>query len=82
MTPMTEIWDWLTHGATCEPKPTHMIVVCDTFDHTDYPVYRESLEAATLVVNQPGSMQRVMEVYSYALPLEPQLAEHRAWHLE
>lgn len=31
------IAEWIESGL--EKKATHMIVVCDTFDHTDYPVY-------------------------------------------
>jgi len=27
------------------------------------------------------SMTRVMEVYNYALPIDSQLAERRAWHI-
>ncbi len=60
-----------------------MIVFCDTFDHEDYPVYvradedvRKKLDAA-----QGNPMQRLMEVYNYALPLEGQLNERRAYNL-
>ncbi len=60
-----------------------MIVFCDTFDHEDFPVYvmpgeniRARLDAA-----QGNPMQRLMEVYNYALPLEDQLNERRAYNL-
>lgn len=32
-----------------EPKHTHMLVVCDEFDHEDYPVYVEKGEDAQLI---------------------------------
>jgi hypothetical protein len=32
-----DIKRWFERGV--EQKATHMIVVCDTFDHEDYPVY-------------------------------------------
>ena len=35
------IREWLERA---EPEHTHMIVMCDTFDHDDYPVFVESDE--------------------------------------
>ena len=32
-----EIKEWLLEGL--KTKSTHVITVCDTFDHEDYPVY-------------------------------------------
>lgn len=51
---------------------THLVVVCDTFDHEDYPVYCESKEEAEKKVGNPGDMQRVMEVYRIDLGWETQ----------
>lgn len=31
-----ELREWIKRGKSA--KATHMIVVCDTFDHEDYPV--------------------------------------------
>ena len=46
---------------------THMLMVCDTFDY--------------LYDKHNGlNMQRVMEVYNLALPIEDQLREQRAMH--
>ena len=82
-----DIQRWLEHGKTV--GATHMLVVCDTYDYEDYPVYIYPLEKksehnetdvnkAVRIYNV--NMQKVMEVYSFALPLEPQLNEHRAMH--
>lgn len=76
MTSKTEIRRWLKAGQ--KKGATHMLVVCDTFDWEDYPVYvmphhdvqktRERYERV--------SMQKV-ECYSFALDIEAQLGEHR-----
>lgn len=62
---------------------THVIVVCDTFDHEDYPVFVKpgtTIETEISRVNN-ASMQRIMEIYNMSLPWEEQLAERRAYHL-
>lgn len=81
-----EIRQWLKDGR--ENDATHVIIVCDTFDHTDYPV---SVSRGTQVSDKlkeynnphnPHNMQRVMEVYNLSMDLEKQLAERCAWHPE
>ena len=77
-----DIKNWLERGK--EQNATHMIVVCDTFDHEDYPVFvlpGENVHAVYKEYDGPN-MQRVMEVYSYKLPLEDQLAETCARHFD
>jgi hypothetical protein len=63
---------------------THMIVVCDTFDWEDYPVYVKKGENPREVYNHynGNNMQRVMEVYSYRKNLETQLNEGRAFNFD
>ena len=74
---------------------THMIIVCDTFDHEDYPVYVEPGEDVRKKAFEYGSdngaglptvenekMSRVMEVYSLSLPMKDQYEELRAFHFE
>lgn len=63
---------------------THMIIVCDEFDHGDFPVrvmpgedVREKAEK-----ERCKQMQRVMEVYSMSMDKDAQLAEHRAFHYD
>ncbi len=77
------IRQWLEEGK--EKLATHMIVVLDTFDYEDYPVYvtqSDNLEKEIAKHSNSNEMSRVIEVYSYKLPLEPQINEHRAWYLD
>ena len=77
-----DIRKWLDEGK--EQGATHVIVVCDTYDWDDYPVFvmpgedvcRKSAE------HDGPNMQRVMEVYALHLPIEDQMNEHRAFHYE
>ena len=78
-----DIRQWLEEGK--EKGSTHMIVVLDTFDYEDYPVYvapASSLDKKIAQYSNHNEMSRVIEVYSYKLPLEPQIEENRAWHLD
>ena len=61
-TTMHDIKGWL---ARKEDHHTHMIVVCDTFDYEDYPVFVTKDEDLSEVrAKYSGvNMQRVMEVY-------------------
>ena len=54
---------------------THVIVVCDTYDHSYYPVYVTEDEDVREVEKkyQGQNMQQVMEVYSFSMDLEEQL---------
>jgi hypothetical protein len=57
-----DIARWLKEGKA--KGATHLIVVCDTFDHDDYPVYvmpGENARAKEAEYNGK-SMQRVHEV--------------------
>lgn len=75
-----EIRAWLGEGKA--KGATHTIIVCDTFDHEDYPVHVLPGEDVRKKTASPGEMQRVMEVYSHRLDHETQLAEHRAFHFD
>ena len=59
-----------------------MIVVVDTFDHGDYPVYvAAGQDAHTVAAGYNGkNMQRIMEVYDLRLDRDRQMAETRAFH--
>lgn len=62
--------------------PTHMLVVCDTFDWEDYPVYvTNDQNVSEVIASHSRDMQRVMEVYNYSIDLNTQLNEHRSYHL-
>jgi len=73
-----DIYDWLT-GDRRKSHHTHMLVVVDTFDYGDYPVFTSSVHEAIEKYNG-NNMQQVMEVYDLSLDLEKQLNEHRAWN--
>lgn len=80
MTTSAEIQGWFERGK--REKATHMIVVCDTFDHDDYPVYvQRGEDVRERVAHYGTNMQRVMEVYSYAIPWEQQSGA-RVWNLD
>ena len=74
-----DIREWIERGVLLHHD--FMIVVCDTFDHSDFPVYvsvedfRHAFDS-----RQGGNMQRVMEVYNLNGDIEAQLEEERAWH--
>jgi hypothetical protein len=79
-TTQDDIRGWLERGK--QEGATHVLVVCDSFSYEDYPVMimpgtRPRDKAATYTRE---NMQTVMECYSLALPIEDQLAEHRAFH--
>jgi hypothetical protein len=73
------IGKWLLEGK--ETGATHLIVVCDTFDHDDYPVYVMPDEDVREVEARYNgqSMQRVMEVYWLDGDLNAQLDKRRSF---
>lgn len=75
-----DIQEWFELGV--KQNSTHLIVVCDTFDHDDYPVYISAdQDVKTIESNYNGkNMQRVMEVYNLKLPMNNQLNEHRSFN--
>lgn len=72
-----EISRWFDEGI--EKGATHMLVLCDTFDWTDYPVFVNSETDARAKVANPGSMQKTMEVYCLAAPKDEQLSARRCF---
>lgn len=77
---LDDIRGWLENGRN-QKDITHLIVVCDTFDYDDYPVYVSSQESVREIFNQyhDQNMQKVMEVYSFRRDLDSQLNQHRAF---
>jgi len=81
MTTKKTIEGWLERGLSNKDSPTHLVVVCDTYDWDDYPVYVFPDQDVRQIVKQfSGNMQKVMEVYNLALPLDKQLNEHRSFN--
>lgn len=80
-TTIADLKYWHETGVT--QGKTHMIIVCDTFDWEDYPVYAESPKDCMEKYRQYGpgntNMQKVMEVYDLSKPF----VEHaqRVWDL-
>lgn len=82
MTTKDEIRAWLLEGKA--QGATHTLIVCDTFDYSDYPKHIRvgTPEEAERAAEDLGPMTRLMEVYSHALDLEEQLLERRARHFD
>jgi len=76
------IREWLEEGM--KSNATHMIVVCDTFDWEDYPVYvyKDENVREEYFKHNGVDMQKVMEVYSFNHDIEKQIAEFRAFHFD
>lgn len=60
-----------------------MIVACDTYDHSDYPVYAKTAWEAWVQFQAHDGLygQRIMEVYDLLRDREVQMAEFRAFHM-
>ncbi len=71
-TTVTDLKNWYRDGM--KQKARYMIVVCDTFDHDDYPVYVARDEDFWKVHAEYNgkNMQRVMEVYDMSIPFSYQ----------
>jgi hypothetical protein len=72
---------WFTIGKKF-PTNTHMIVVCDTYDWEDYPVYvRSNQDVKQIEAEYAGkNMQKVMEVYNLSMDMHLQLNQHRTFN--
>ena len=79
MTTKEQITAWFNAGKA--KGNSHMLVVCDTFYHEDYPIYCKTKADAQGELDNPGRMQRVMEIYSYNVNLQQQLERQRVWNL-
>lgn len=78
MAQLNEIKDWFETGLKSKEGYTHMLVVCDTFNYEDYPVYVKPSEDVKKVEEKYSKdMQRVMEVYSLTASLDEQLSKKR-----
>lgn len=79
-TQIDDIRSWIGRGQRA--NALFMLVVCDSFDHEDYPVYIDNLDRFKDVYDtyDGKNMQRIMEVYDLQKDTESQLSEPRAWH--
>jgi len=79
MTSRLDISDWFDRGVF-EGK-SHMLVMCDTFDYEDYPVFTDTDEECLNKYKNPGKMQGVMEVYDLKAEKNEQLNQRRVFNL-
>lgn len=78
-TETSDIRGWLERGK--EEGATHLIVVCDTWDYEDYPVFVSPKESVRKVeAEHSKDMQKVMEVYNLSMDWDKQLSEHRSFN--
>ena len=79
-TEKSDIQRWLERGK--EEGATHLIVVCDSFDYEDYPVFVNSQENVHEKESEYNgkSMQRVMEVYNLSMDWDTQLNQFRSFN--
>lgn len=75
-----DISSWFDRGRDAGAR--YMIVLCDTYDHDDYPVYCVEADHARKRMKDPGSMQKVMECYDLRADKETQMNQRRAMALE
>lgn len=74
------ISEWFDYGI--KNKQDFMIVVCDTYDWTDYPSYCNKNEFDLKYQQYNGqNMQKIMEVYDLSLDKDSQLNQHRCMNL-
>ena len=79
-TTQDDIRRWLKEGKN--KNATHVIVVCDTWDYEDYPIYVKKDENVREIYDEHNgkNMQKVMEVYNLSLDIEKQLNEGRSFN--
>jgi hypothetical protein len=75
-----DISGWFDEGV--KKKCTHMIVVCDTYDWDDYPVFVTVNENVKTIYEQYNgkNMQKVMEVYDLKKDKKLQLGSGRVFN--
>jgi hypothetical protein len=79
-TTMNDIREWLSNYDNSEVS--HVLIVSDTFDYTEYPVpvkVGEDVKSIILDYNSKN-MQRVMEVYNLGMDIEEQILSGRSWN--
>lgn len=76
-----DIIDWLERAKTM--KATHLVVVCDSWDWENYPIYVLAGEDVNKVINdhQGKNMEHIDEVYNLSKDTDLQLAQYRSWNL-
>mgnify|MGYP001616146981 CR=1 FL=1 len=75
-----DIIGWLHRGH--EKGATHMLIVCDTFDWSDYPIFvMPGQDARKLAdANNGPNMTKLMEIYKLSMDWASQLNERRSFN--
>lgn len=80
MTTREMIEKWIQRGK--EENCSHLLVVCDTFEFEDYPVYiQRTDDIQAKIYKYSNNMQRVLEVYNLDDDIVTQLNEQRSWNI-
>ena len=79
-TSQDDVKEWFNSGV--KDKAAYMIVMVDTYDHGDYPVFVQPDDDihAELNSRRMAPMQRIMEVYDLSMDRDQQLNEYRAFN--
>ena len=72
-----DIKEWIDEGI--ERGASHVVIMCDTWDYEDYPIYIMPGEDPA-EKRSYENMQRPMECYDLRMDIEAQLNEQRANH--
>lgn len=74
------IRSWLQRGK--DRGATHVVVACDTFDWSDYPVFVMPGEDARAIADKHNgpNMTKLMEVYKLDMDWDQQLTERRSFN--
>lgn len=78
MTTTEKLSEWFDEGKA--KGATHMIIVCDTYDWEDFPVfvYAPQNVRKRETTENSKEMQKIMEVYNLSLDKQMQLDQMRA----
>jgi hypothetical protein len=73
-----DIRRWLADGKA--KGATHVIVACDTFGWSDYPIFVMPEQDAKAKSLNLGDMRKLQEVYNLSLDFEVQLRAPRSFN--
>jgi hypothetical protein len=78
---VNDISSWFNHGIA--QQAVFMLVVCDTYDHEDYPVFASDDAEAMELINEyrADTWSQLMEVYDLRLDKAEQMSKTRAWNM-
>lgn len=80
MTTQSDIREWLERGYSAGAR--YMLVVCDDFEHEDYPVFILPTENISIRAQEYHNvnMQRIMECYDLRMDWDMQLNTSRTFN--